>query len=355
MIFYILIAILLFGFLVAAHEFGHFLAAKAAGVRVNEFSIGIGPALLQRQGKDTLYSLRLLPIGGFCAMEGEDGGSQDPKSFEAQSGWKKFIILIAGCVMNFVVGLLLVVLLYSGMHAFYTTTIRGFMDGFPLQGESMLMEGDELVRIDGERVYVYSDIPTLLGLSNGETVDLVVRRDGELVKLDDLPLTLREYPAVDGGTQLKYGLLFGVEEATLANKLEYSWKTTVDFARMVRLSLKEILSGGVSAKEVSGVIGIVDTMSEMGESAANWADRIYDLVYFGAFIAVNLAVMNLLPIPALDGGRIFFLLVNGIYTLFTKRKVDPKYEGYIHTAGFALLMVLMVVLAVNDVVKIVVR
>lgn len=348
---YIIIAILLFGFLIAIHEFGHFATAKLLGVRVNEFAIGMGPVLLSRQKGETLYSLRAFPVGGFCAMEGEDEDSEDPSAFSSQKIWKKAIILVAGAFMNFLAGLALILILFSGAQYFSTPVISGFMDGFPLEGENGLMAGDRIVSINGERIYLYNDVTLFLSRSNGETVDLVIQRDGERIELDDFPLQPREY-TVDGQQVYMYGLYFASEEATLGAKLRNTWYNAIDFVRLVRLSLGDLISGSAGIQDLTGPVGIVDMVTQVGSQSESLAIAVENILYLGALIAVNLAVVNLLPLPALDGGRIFFLLINGIWGLLTHRRIDPKYEGYVHFAGLMALMLLMVVVAYNDIVRI---
>lgn len=348
---YIIIAVILFGLLIAIHEFGHFIVAKLCGIQVNEFSIGMGPLLLHKQGKETLYSLRLLPIGGYCAMEGEDEESDDPRAFGNASGWKQFLVLIAGSAFNFLAGLVILLCLYSSVTSYATATITGFMDGCPCEGEEMLMAGDEILSIDGKAVLLSGDISTILSLSDGDTVDLVVRRDGEKVKIEDLPLTLREYE-VDGETVWRYGIYLGVEEATIPVRLRNGFYSAVDFVRTVWWSLEMLFTGQAGLSDLSGPIGIVNTMSEVGEASATVLDAILNLLYFAAFIAINLSVMNLLPIPALDGGRVFFLLLNGLLYLVSRRRIPAKYEQYVHLAGMFALLLLMAVVALQDVYKI---
>lgn len=347
---YILFAILLFGFLIAIHEFGHFIVAKSCGIRVNEFSIGMGPLLLHKEGKETQYSLRLLPIGGFCAMEGEDDDSDDPRSFGKAAGWKKFLVLVAGSAFNFVTGLVILTVIYSGMQAYVGNTITGFAEGFPCQGEEMLLEGDEILAVNGKAVLLSSDFTTLLGMDRDGLVDLTIRRDGEKRVIRDLPLIPREYQNEDGSTVVRYGLDFRLKEVTgVGDRLRYSFYSAVDFARMVFWSLEHLVGGSASVKDLSGPIGIVNTMSEVGEQSANAYDALVNLFYFGAFIAINLSVMNLLPLPALDGGRIFFLLLNGLIYLVTRRTIPSKYEQYVHAAGMVLLLALMAFVAFQDV------
>lgn len=349
---YIIIAIVIFGLLIAIHELGHFLVAKACGVKVLEFSIGMGPQLWHKEGKETQYSLRLFPIGGFCAMEGEDGESDDPRAFGNTAGWKKFLVLIAGSASNFIAGMLLILCLFAASTGYVSTTLSGFVDGFPCQGETMLQAGDEIVSIDGSAVLLYSDISTLLNRGNGKTHDIVVRRDGEKIMLNDLPLTPREYE-VEGKKVTMYGLYFQSKEATFGSKLRLGLANSVDFVRMIWWSLEDLFTGAVGFSALSGPIGIVDAMGQMAESADGVRQAVDNLLYFAAFLAINLAFMNLLPLPALDGGRVFFLILNGLAVLLFRRRIPAKYEGYVHFSGLVLLLGLMVVVAVQDVYRII--
>ena len=350
---YILAAILVFGVLIAVHELGHFMAAKACGVRVNEFSIGMGPALWKKQKGETQYSLRLFPVGGFCAMEGEEEDSDDPTALNNQGFWAKLLIFAAGAAMNFIAGLLIILVLYADAQAFYMPVVAGFADGCPLQSESGLQVGDELLSIDGERVYVYSDVGLLFSLNKDGMFDLVVRRDGQKVKLTDFPMEQREYADQSGGTYTGYGLYFGAEEATLGRKLSYSWNNAMDFARLVRLSLQMLVTGQAGVKDLSGPVGIVSTMTQVGEQAATTRAAVENIAYLAALIAVNLAVMNLLPLPALDGGKIFFLVINAVSMQLFKKQIPAKYENYIHFAGLILLLALMAVITFSDVWKLI--
>lgn len=349
---YIIIAIVIFGLLIAIHELGHFLVAKACGVKVLEFSIGMGPQLWHKEGKETQYSLRLFPIGGFCAMEGEDGESDDPRAFGNTAGWKKFLVLIAGSASNFIAGMLLILCLFAASTGYVSTTLSGFVDGFPCQGETMLQAGDEIVSIDGSAVLLYSDISTLLNRGNGKTHDIVVRRGGEKITLNDLPLTPREYE-VEGKKVTMYGLYFQSKEATFGSKLRLGLANSVDFVRMIWWSLEDLFTGAVGFSALSGPIGIVDAMGQMAESADGVRQAVDNLLYFAAFLAINLAFMNLLPLPALDGGRVFFLILNGLAVLLFRRRIPAKYEGYVHFGGLVLLLGLMVVVAVQDVYRII--
>lgn len=351
---YIIIAIIVFGVLIATHELGHFIAAKLCGIKVLEFAMGMGPTLLKKQGKETLYSLRLLPLGGFCAMEGEDEDSGDPRAFTRQSAWKRVIILVAGAAMNFLTGLILILIVFSTLPGFNTPTITKFMDGCPYVGEEAFMVGDTIHSVDGHRTYFSSNVTTYLSRAKDERMDIVLIRDGEKLRLDDFELvpTIEDKDA-SGNAVMKYGFYFGVKESGLGAQLKYSWYCALDFVRMVWMSLSDLISGAVGMKEMSGVVGIVAMINDVGQAAPTASAAFLDIAYLAAFIAVNLAVMNMLPIPALDGGRVLFLALTWIIEKIIRRKLDPKYEGYIHAAGLMLLIALMVFIMFNDVIKLI--
>ncbi len=350
---YIIIAIVLFGILIAVHEFGHFITAKLLGVKVNEFSIGMGPRVLHKTKGETEYSLRILPIGGFCAMEGEDEATDDPRSFACQAAWKKFIILVAGSVMNFLAGMVIVLLLFSNAQAFNAPVITEFMEGAEHLQVSGLQEGDRFYRIDGHRIYFMNDVSLFLSRAKDDVMDLEVIRDGEKILLKDFDFAAK-VPHTDESGQTTYlrGFYFGApEKATLGLILKNTWYQSVDCVRLVWISLGDLFTGAAGLRDLSGVIGIVDAVGDAGASAATFGAGLYSVFSFMSLIAINLAVMNLLPIPALDGGRIFFLIVGGLFYGLFKKKLDPKYESWVNAAGFILLMALMVVVAVSDVLK----
>ena len=287
-------------------------------------------------------------------MEGEDEETENPRAFTAQPIWKRLIILVAGSGMNFLTGFIIILLLFTQSQAILTPVISGFADEFVLSGENGLHVGDRIISVDGEKIYTYGDISIFFSRSNGETMDLVINRNGEKLTLKDFPLRLQEYTE-NGQKTVRYGINFSATPATIGLRLREAWFQSVDFVRLVRLSLSDLISGHASMRDMSGPIGIVDTITQVGEQAASTRDAMMNIFYLAALIAINLAVMNLLPIPALDGGRIFFLLIGGLITLITKKKVDPEYEGYIHFAGLICLLALMAIVAFNDISKIVVR
>ncbi len=349
---YIILAILVFGVLIFTHELGHFLTAKLFGVRVNEFAINMGPTLLKKQVGETTYSLRLFPIGGFCAMEGEDASSEDPRAFTSAKAWKRAIILVAGSAMNFLTGLVILCLMYSAVVGFNTPVISDFYDDCPYVGEDALQAGDRLWKIDGRRVYLYSDVSMLMERNKTGVFDLTLKRDGKLVELSDFPMEKRPYEE-NGQTVYRYGLYFGYEDKTIGTVLKNTWYTALDFARMVWMSLGDLIKGLVSIDDMSGPVGIVSVMAETGKASETAADAAVNLAWLAAFIAVNLSVMNLLPIPALDGGRVFFLVITAIVEKLLGRKIDPKYEGYIHAAGMILLLAFVAFVSLKDVLKLI--
>lgn len=345
----ILFAILLFSFLIFIHELGHFVAAKLSGVQVNEFSMFMGPALVKWQRGETLYAIRCIPIGGYCAMEGEDGDSDNPRAFGAAAWWKRLIILVAGAAMNFIAGLLILVAVYAPIQQIVVPEVAAIEEGCLLAGEDGIQVGDKFLSIDGEKIYVQSDFTLLLTINGGDVHDVEIERDGEKILLDDFQMLKSEFPNEDGTTSLRYGFSFGLEEATWSVKLANAWKTALNYARSVRLSLSMLISGQAGLNDMAGPVGIVQQMSETAAASENAFSAFMNMLSFGALIAVNLAVMNLLPIPALDGGRVVGLLLTTVIEKITGKKLDPKYEGYIHGVGMILLLALMAIIMFKDI------
>ena len=346
----ILFAILLFSILIFVHELGHFWAAKLSGVQVNEFSLFMGPAIWKKQVGETLYAIRTIPIGGYCAMEGEDGGSDNPRSFDKAAWWKRLIILVAGAAMNFITGVLLMVIVYLPAEAVVAPVIDSFESYCTVSGENGLQPGDRILEVDGERIYVQSDFSLILSLNPGDVHDLVVQRNGKNVVLNDFLMERHLVTDDAGNERMMFGMNFTVEELTFTGKIRYAWGQTLDTVRAVRLSLQMLLSGQAGISDMSGPVGIVQMMSETAEASETRFDAVLNLLYFGAFIAINLAVMNLLPFPALDGGRVVGLLITTAVETVTRKKIDPKYEGYLHGAGMILLLILMAVIMFKDII-----
>ena len=345
----ILFAILIFSFLIFIHELGHFVAAKLSGVQVNEFSMFMGPAIFKKQVGETLYSIRCIPLGGYCAMEGEDGDSDNPRAFGKAAWWKRLIILVAGAAMNFVTGVLIFGILYLPGNQVVAPVINEFTDCCIFNHESGLQLGDEILELDGEKIYVNGDVSLILSLTPTVNHDVVVLRDGQKISFEDLPMA-HTHLDENGEEYLHYGLAFGeIRKTGILGKLAFVWDVVLDNVRNVRLSLQMLFTGKAGLQDMSGPVGIVQMMTEVAEESDSSLTAVLNMLYFGGMIAVNLAIMNLLPIPALDGGRVVALLITTTVEKITRKKIDPKYEGYIHAAGMILLLAFMGFIMLKDI------
>ena len=345
----ILFAILLFSLLIFIHELGHFAAAKLSGVQVNEFSMFMGPAIFKKQVGETLYAIRCIPIGGYCAMEGENGDSDNPRSFDKAAWWKRLIILVAGAAMNFIAGVLIFAILYLPGNQVLAPVISEFTDCCIFNHEAGLQLGDEILSIDGEKIYTNGDISLIFDLNQTINHDITVLRNGEKLTFQNLQMA-HTHSNEDGSTYLHYGFAFGqVREVGLAGKVGFVWNVVMDNVRSVRLSLQMLFSGKAGVQDMSGPVGIVQMMSEVANESDTRMMAFLNMLYFGGMIAVNLAIMNLLPIPALDGGRIVGVLITTVVETITRKKLDPKYEGYLHGVGMILLLALMAIIMFKDI------
>lgn len=339
----IILAILAFGVLVIVHEFGHFITAKRGGVQVNEFWIGMGPTLLKHEHKGTLYCLKLLPFGGACVMEGEDGESENEHAFGKAKLPRRMLIVCAGALMNFLVGFLIVlaVMQPNGPNGGYiVSTIASVDPASTAAGD--LKAGDEILKIDGYHILVRSDFETALSRTASATHKVTVRREGEKVTLPSVKL---EATVTDANGNKRIGIAFAELPDSLGMHLSMSVRTAVNYARLVWSSVGMLVSGQVGVDQLSGPVGVAEVMADTAK---------YSMISFFqlvAFISINLGVMNLLPLPALDGGRLVFLIIEGI----RRKPVPPKYEGYVHAAGLMLLLMLMVYVTGQDVLRIFMR
>ena len=335
----IVIAILLFGFMIFFHELGHFATAKWAGVRVNEFSIGMGPKIISKTVGETDYSLRLLPIGGFVAMEGEDEESEDDRCFMACPVWKRMIITSAGAIMNLILGLAVVFILTCGQTLIGTTTVASFTEG--ASSADYLEINDKILAVNGEKAGCDYDIVYSLIRDTDGVVSMDILRGEEEIHLDKVVFNTQEI----GGTKsivLDFSI-FG-EEPNVFGRIGYSFRWTWSLVKLVWHSLGDIISGEFGLSQLSGPIGVTETISDAVKTT-NYKSILLIL----AIVTVNLGVFNLLPLPALDGGRIFFMVIE----LFRGKPIDQKIEGIIHSVGMILLMVLMVIVAYNDILRLV--
>lgn len=340
----IAVALLFFGVIIMIHEFGHFLCAKLCKVKVNEFALGMGPVLFKKKKGDTQYALRLFPIGGFVAMEGEDAQSEDENAFNKKPVWQKILIVVAGATMNLILGFILMILLLStSTELIGTNTIKEFYPD-AVSAQYGLQAGDRFVEIDGHRVWSEKDLSFLMSRSRDGVFDFVVERDGEKVTLHDVHFATEEYQGV---TLIQYDFVIIGEPPTFLSVLKNSVTQSASIVRMVWLSLFDLVTGRYGMSALSGPVGTMDIIADVTAEAAA-SGSLENLLTIMAFITINVGVANLLPLPALDGGRLLFLLIEAV----RRKPVNPKYEGYVHAAGLALLMILMVVVTFNDILRI---
>ena len=340
----------MFSLLIFVHELGHFVTAKLSGVQVNEFALFMGPTLWSKQVGETLYSIHLIPFGGYCAMEGEDEDTDNPRSFQRAAWWKRLIILVAGSAMNFITAVVIFAVLYLPSQYVTDPVITQFMDCCTFSNSQGLQLGDEIVQIDGYSVNMNADISLLLTVNPALEHDITVLRDGREVVFENLSMG-HTHVNEDGQEYIHYGFGFGqAREATFGDKVELVWDVTQYNIRTVWLSLDMLLSGKAGLADLSGPVGIVSVMSDTVDSSESGMDAFLNLLYFSGMISVNLAIMNMLPIPALDGGRVVGLLLTTLVEKITRKKVNPKYEGYLHGAGMILLLGLMAVIMLKDII-----
>ena len=330
----IIIAILFFEFIVIIHEGGHFVAAKLMKIKVNEFAIGMGPKIISFQRKETRYSVRLFPIGGFCAMEGEDEESDGEGSFSKKKVGARIFVVVAGAIMNLLLGFVIVLCLVCNQNLVGTTTVAKFADDAvsPSYG---LQAGDEIKAIDGMRVYTPTDVNTGFSRSSDGKVEMIVNRDGKDVTLN-ISFDMDEY---EGHQYIKMDFWLLGKEKTFTGVLSSTAGNFVSYARMVFLSIHDILVGKYGLSDLSGPVGAVSVVSDAVKTSFSSMLRIM------ALLTINVGLFNLFPIPALDGWRFFVLLAEGI----TKRKLPAKWEYIINAVGLALLLLLMFFVTFSDI------
>jgi hypothetical protein len=336
----IVLAILLFGFIVFFHELGHFLLAKKNKIDVDEFAVGMGPVLFQKTYKGTRYSIRLLPIGGYCAMGEDEEATDSPNNFNNKSVWARISVIAAGPVFNFILAWIFSVILIF-MIGYDQPVIGSVEDGYPA-AEAGLQEGDRVVRIGDKNIHIYREISAYLQFHPDEDVVLTYERDGEehtvtlTPKMDEELGYERIGLASSGNT--KANLLTAFQYGTY--EVKYWIEVTLD-------SLRMLVTGQIGVDQLSGPVGIVDVVDETYQQSRSYGAYVVvaQMLYLAILLSANLGVMNLLPLPALDGGRLVFLFVEAV----RKKRVPPEKEGYVHFAGIVLLMLLMVVVMYNDI------
>lgn len=335
----IILAILVFGTIVFVHELGHFLLAKANGIRVDEFSIGMGPRLLSKVKGETRYSLKLFPIGGSCMMGEDDVDDMSEGSFNSKSVWARMAVVVAGAAFNFILAFVFAVIIV-GYAGYDEPVISGTVEGYSAEAEGM-QAGDRIVKMNGKKIHLWREVTYYNMFHQGETVDLVYERGGEKYEVTIVPkqdedgnyllgvLSPGEYTKANVLTAMQYGVY----------EVKFWICTTIE-------SLKMLVTGGVGIDQLSGPVGIVDVVDETYQQSKSYGFLVVlmQMLNIGILLSANLGVMNLLPLPALDGGRLVFLIVEAI----RGKRVPPDKEGIVHFVGMILLFALMIFVLFND-------
>lgn len=340
----IVISVLLFSTIVIFHELGHFLLAKANGIRVDEFSLGLGPTLAGKEFKGTKFSLKLLPFGGACMMGEDDADDMSEGSFNSKSVWARMSVIVAGPLFNLILAWVLCVIMVAWV-GYRAPVVGEVSEGYSAKEEGM-MPGDVITEIDGKRIHLWNEI-SLSNLMNseGNKTEITYQRGGKETTV------VLEPRALEGDLNKRLGITStpGLTRTGLPGALQYGAYTVKYWIDYTIDCLKMLVSGKVGIRDMSGPVGIVDAVDETYQNSRQAGLKIVvlNLMNFAILLTANLGIMNLLPLPALDGGRLVFLAVEAV----RRKRVPPEKEGMVHFAGFALLLVLMVVVMYNDIVK----
>ncbi len=353
--FSVILSFIVFTVLVLIHEYGHFIIARKNGILVEEFAIGMGPIILKKQKGDTLYTIRLLPLGGFCRMLGEDSADSDERSFNNKSTWARMAVVVMGPVMNFIFSFIIVFALAASAKAMIFPIVSDYVEGSNAQ-ISGLEIGDKIIKIDGEGIGTYQELFLVLDGTKGKKLDVIVERDGKKHNLSIQPVRSSDNRWLIGfKPTIKTGLFApvadGFEKVELGETLLDSVYTMRYYIKSVVIGFVRLFTFNISPEEIAGPIGIVQLMGEtvndgLQESVSS---GIRSLMTIAALLSTNLGAINLFPIPAMDGGRLVFLAIETV----RGKGIDGNKEGAIHFIGFVLLMVFMAIIASNDILRLI--
>jgi len=337
----IIVAIIIFSLIILFHELGHFIFAKAAGIKVNEFCLGLGPTVVGFQKGETFYSIKALPFGGACMMEGEDSDSDSDRSFQSKSVWRRISVVIAGPAFNFIMAFICSVILI-GIAGYDKPVISDVMEGYPV-AEAGFQQGDVITKVNGRHIYFYREFSNYITFHDTDPIELTVKRGDEQITKTVTP----KYSEEDG----RY--LFGVksygerESVNFIGAFKYGFFEVRYWVDTTFYSLRMLVKRQVSMNEVSGPVGIVKVIGDTYDQSVKLGALIVllNMLYITILLSANLGVMNLLPLPALDGGRLVFLIIEAV----TKKRVPPEKEGLVHGIGIVILLALMVLIMFNDI------
>lgn len=341
MILYILLTILTFSVLILIHELGHYLMARLFETTIKEFAIGMGPKLVSRRSSKTgiVYSLRAFPIGGFVSMAGEDEESDDINALNRKPIWQRMLITVAGATMNLLLGLILMLVVVLTSQRICGTTVMKFADNSSSEQCGLKIE-DEILKVGNARVHTAAELAYEIMRNGTEPISLTVRRGSETIVLENVtfPTTIS-----DG---IKYGLAdfrTADEAKTLGNVLEQTYFRSLSTVKMIWQGLLDLLTGRYGLEQVSGPVGVTGAVSEAAKTGAN------NFLYLVVVITMNLGIFNLLPLPALDGGRLMFQIIE----LIRRKPIKQEVEGYVHFVGIVLLLLLMIAVTFKDVINLI--
>ena len=342
----LILFILILGSIVFVHEFGHFIFAKLMGVYVYEFAIGMGPKLWRKKGKETEYTLRAIPIGGFCMMAGEDLEDDDlkkvpkDKRLQFKKPWQRFLIMFFGAGNNFIFAILLLFLIGliwggTSMEPVITSVTKNSAAAI-----SGIESGDRILEINGHSISTTDDISLYLAIADPEEAsDIKVEKEDDSVKTYSVQPKKQK---VDGKVVYQYGIgMVQEKEYGFFSAIEFTYKKTVSIFKQMAITIGYLFTGGISISQLSGPVGIFSIVGDQSSAG------IMNIIYLIAFLSINVGFINLIPLPAFDGGHILFILIEKI----KGSPVNPETENKIHTIGLFLLMLLMIVITFNDILR----
>lgn len=329
------VAIILFLILIVIHEVGHFIAAKLLGVRVNEFAIGFGPKLFKWGKGETKYAVNLVPLGGYCAMEGEDEESADERAFCRKKPWRRLLIVVMGAVFNLILGFVLIAVTLIPEQRFTTTTVANFYEN-AVSEQYGLQAGDEIVAVDGRKIFTTYDLSYAFSNVDDGAIDITVKRDGKKVKLDGVKFKTE---GIDGINYLTVDFYVEGKDKSFTSFIGHTFDTAISNCAVVYRSLIDLITGRYGISAMSGPVGVTVAIGTVAK------ESLKSLIQVMALITINLGLFNLLPLPALDGGRIVFI----VFEMIFRKPVPQKYEAIVHAVGMALLLLLMAVVTFKDI------